>query len=424
MSLFRGWYGERKLSCCLPNTSTLESDGLYFVLPIMRCAFGAHLDVGFAERPTPCRFIGTVQVSFPRFREGGRLLIKRNLVRSQHHVQRQQLSEVTMWHDRFTPLKIPISNTDVGSSSAKVKTQSFIFVTWFIGIIFLEIIAKVKMKLFYHHGFLRRTHLTFITWNSSIEPMLEGLFAQIHIDVSWHVFGRNWTGDLRITQFVESRALLHCAMVTDASSKILQDFPLHSYLFVCKWVVFVFKITCIAKVKSPSTAIHVAHASHLYMRHDSFKFIRATWIHMCDVTHSYVCHDSFSPSSRRQWRTWSHPPLLHTWHMHHASVCNMTYSIPYVQTWLIHECVATQFFLLCGTWLSFMNVTWLIHTCETTHLYFATWLIHMCDMIPLYVWHDFFTYVTMLRIILHIVWMALSHVQYASLIVATWFVHV
>ena len=24
----------------------------------MRCAFGVHLDVGLAERPTPCRFVG------------------------------------------------------------------------------------------------------------------------------------------------------------------------------------------------------------------------------------------------------------------------------------------------------------------------------------------------------------------------------
>jgi len=44
----------------------------------MRCAFGAHLDVGLAERPTPCRFIGTVDISFPHFREDGSLLIRQN----------------------------------------------------------------------------------------------------------------------------------------------------------------------------------------------------------------------------------------------------------------------------------------------------------------------------------------------------------
>ena len=36
-----------------------RSQCLYFVLPIMWCAFGAHLDDGLAERSTPCRFIGT-----------------------------------------------------------------------------------------------------------------------------------------------------------------------------------------------------------------------------------------------------------------------------------------------------------------------------------------------------------------------------
>ena len=45
---------ERRLSRCLPNTSTFvpndRSQCLCCVLPIVRCAFGAHLDVGLAER--------------------------------------------------------------------------------------------------------------------------------------------------------------------------------------------------------------------------------------------------------------------------------------------------------------------------------------------------------------------------------------
>ena len=41
-----------------------------------------------------------------------------------------------------------------------------------------------------------------ITGNSTLEPLLEGLFAQIHMNLSWRVFGRNRTGDLRITKFV------------------------------------------------------------------------------------------------------------------------------------------------------------------------------------------------------------------------------
>ena len=62
---------------CLPNTSTFVPNDrlqcLYFVLPITRCAFGAHLDVGLAERRTPCRFVENP--TFPSFflGEDGRL---------------------------------------------------------------------------------------------------------------------------------------------------------------------------------------------------------------------------------------------------------------------------------------------------------------------------------------------------------------
>ena len=74
--LLRGWDSERKLSRRLPNTSTFvpndRSQCLYCVLPIMRCAFEAHLDVGLAERQTPCRFVGNVHISFTYFREDGR----------------------------------------------------------------------------------------------------------------------------------------------------------------------------------------------------------------------------------------------------------------------------------------------------------------------------------------------------------------
>jgi len=38
--------------------------------------------------------------------------------------------------------------------------------------------------------------IAFITGNSSLEPLIEGLCAQIHVNLSWRVFGRNWTGDL------------------------------------------------------------------------------------------------------------------------------------------------------------------------------------------------------------------------------------
>jgi len=49
--------------------------------------------------------------------------------------------------------------------------------------------------------------LAFITGDNSLEPLLEGLFAQIHIDLSWRIFGRNRTWDLRITQIFLSPAL-------------------------------------------------------------------------------------------------------------------------------------------------------------------------------------------------------------------------
>jgi len=49
----------------------------------------------------------------------------------------------------------------------------------------------------------------FITGNSSLEPLLEGLFAQIHVNLRGRVLDRNRTGDLRINKFVKSRALHH-----------------------------------------------------------------------------------------------------------------------------------------------------------------------------------------------------------------------
>jgi len=41
----------------------------------------------------------------------------------------------------------------------------------------------------------------FITGNSSLEPVIEGLCAQIHVNLRWRVFGRNRTGDLTRTMF-------------------------------------------------------------------------------------------------------------------------------------------------------------------------------------------------------------------------------
>ena len=64
----------------IANTSALVPDDCsqcpFCVFPIMWCAFGAHLDVGLAERQTPYRFIRTVRVCFPWFREDDSLLIR------------------------------------------------------------------------------------------------------------------------------------------------------------------------------------------------------------------------------------------------------------------------------------------------------------------------------------------------------------
>ena len=52
----------------IANTSALVPDDRsqcpFCVFPIMWCAFGAHMDVGLTERPTPYRFIRTVHLCF------------------------------------------------------------------------------------------------------------------------------------------------------------------------------------------------------------------------------------------------------------------------------------------------------------------------------------------------------------------------
>jgi len=76
--LLRGLDGDRKTSRCLPNTSTFVpndlSQCLYCVLPIVQFAFGAHLNVGLAERRFPCRFVGNPLFPSLFLGEHGRLL--------------------------------------------------------------------------------------------------------------------------------------------------------------------------------------------------------------------------------------------------------------------------------------------------------------------------------------------------------------
>jgi len=63
--------------------------------------------------------------------------------------------------------------------------------------------------------------IAFVTGNSSLEPLIEGLCAQIHVNLRWRVLAGIEPGTLRITNFLECRALHHWAMVTDESPKIL-----------------------------------------------------------------------------------------------------------------------------------------------------------------------------------------------------------
>jgi len=49
-----------------------RSQCLWSFVPIIRCAFDAHLDVGLAQQRSPCRFVGTLHFPFPDVGEGGR----------------------------------------------------------------------------------------------------------------------------------------------------------------------------------------------------------------------------------------------------------------------------------------------------------------------------------------------------------------
>jgi len=79
MSVFKRFGRQGKVVALIANTSVFvpndRSHHPFCVLPIMWCAFGAHLYVGLEERPTPYRFIGTGDISFSCFREDGRLFI-------------------------------------------------------------------------------------------------------------------------------------------------------------------------------------------------------------------------------------------------------------------------------------------------------------------------------------------------------------
>ena len=65
--LFKRLDRREKVVVLIANISTFilndRSQSCYCVLPVIRCAFSAHLDVGLAKRSTLCRFFGTL--TFP-----------------------------------------------------------------------------------------------------------------------------------------------------------------------------------------------------------------------------------------------------------------------------------------------------------------------------------------------------------------------
>jgi len=83
---------KRWLLRCLPNTSTFVPNDrlqcLYCVLPIMRCAFGAHRHVGLAERRTPCRFVGNIPFPSLFLGEDDRLYKTESLIYLCIHIYR------------------------------------------------------------------------------------------------------------------------------------------------------------------------------------------------------------------------------------------------------------------------------------------------------------------------------------------------
>ena len=72
--LFMRLDGKRRLSRCLPIIITFVPNHhlqcLYFVFPIMRCAFCSNQYLGLAERRIPCKFVGNL--TFPSWKRQNR----------------------------------------------------------------------------------------------------------------------------------------------------------------------------------------------------------------------------------------------------------------------------------------------------------------------------------------------------------------
>jgi len=123
--------------------------------------------------------------------------------------------------------------------------------------------------------------MAFITGNGSLEPLLEGVFAQIHVNLSWRVFGRNRTWDLQITIFLKCRAFHHWAKVTDKSPKILQD-PLQMFANITVAIMF----QVLFHAVTHTVSLNSTHAATRTIIH----FVTHIAMHPYVYTHTHTSH--------------------------------------------------------------------------------------------------------------------------------------
>jgi len=122
--------------------------------------------------------------------------------------------------------------------------------------------------------------LAFITGNISLQPLLEGVFAHIHTDLSWWGFGRNRTGDLRITQICSvprsSPLSYGDECITEDASDIERErciyiqIRIHTYIYI-----YTYKYTY--------TYIYI----HTYLHIHVYTYIH-TYVHTCVHTFIYI----------------------------------------------------------------------------------------------------------------------------------------
>jgi len=112
----------------------------------------------------------------------------------------------------------------------------------------------------------------FITGKNSLEPLLEGLLAEIHLDLRSRGFGQNRIGNLRITHIsVRCRTLIHWAKVTNESMKIHRN-PLFKKNGRKTLKQFIGNLSAVAWNRSKAQAkhfrkLHWKHAEGVFLKH-------------------------------------------------------------------------------------------------------------------------------------------------------------